>query len=247
MSYTIKSMPCNPKNRGGKKTDNNEFIVVHWTANKNDKAESNGKYFTNVLARPASANYFVDENVIVRSVEDNYIAYAVGGAKYRGTKGAKYYGTCKNANSISIELCPDFKDVTYFFTEATLENAADLTKDLMKKYDIDIDHVIRHYDVTGKDCPGIFVDSDAAWTDFKERIVPLQMITPESTKTQILRLQKALNKVDLKIPKLKEDGDYGAATGNYVVALWKHLGFDFDKDNKGMKAGRNTLRSLRLI
>ena len=42
-----------------------------------------------------------------------------------------------------------------------------LTAWLCKKYNLTEEAVIRHYDVTGKNCPKYFVEEEAAWTDFK--------------------------------------------------------------------------------
>jgi N-acetylmuramoyl-L-alanine amidase len=39
----------------------------------------------------------------------------------------------------------------------------------MKKYNIDIDHVYRHFDVTGKHCPAYFMNA-SAWAEFKARL-----------------------------------------------------------------------------
>ena len=58
----------------------------------------------------------------------------------------------------------------YDFTEATIKNAADLVKLLMKKYNVPVERVIRHYDVTGKVCPKPFVDDEKVWKTFKERL-----------------------------------------------------------------------------
>ena len=41
------------------------------------------------------------------------------------------------------------------FTTAAVERAVEQTKYLMELYRIDTAHVIRHYDVNGKQCPGI--------------------------------------------------------------------------------------------
>ena len=41
----------------------------------------------------------------------------------------------------------------------------------MKKYNVPVERVIRHYDVTGKVCPKPFVDDEKAWKEFKERLV----------------------------------------------------------------------------
>ena len=167
----IKIKTANRNNYGGKRSNADiKYIVIHYTANDGDTDEGNGNYFANNIVG-ASAHYFVDDDSITRSVPDDYIAWAVGGSKYKYTKGGTFYGKCTNANSISIELCDTKKNGVYDFTEATIKNAADLVKLLMKKYNVPVERVIRHYDVTGKVCPKPFVDDEKAWKEFKERLV----------------------------------------------------------------------------
>ena len=45
-----------------------------------------------------------------------------------------------------------------------------LIRTLMAQYNIDIDRVVRHYDVTGKVCPEPFVRDASAWAEFKARL-----------------------------------------------------------------------------
>lgn len=40
----------------------------------------------------------------------------------------------------------------------------------MKKYGIDTNHVLRHYDVTGKNCPEPFVEDVTKWQNFKNKL-----------------------------------------------------------------------------
>lgn len=167
----IKIKTANRSNYGGKRSNADiKYIVIHYTANDGDTDDGNGNYFANNIVG-ASAHYFVDDDSITRSVPDDYIAWAVGGSKYKYTKGGTFYGKCTNANSISIELCDTKKNGVYDFTEATMKNAADLVKLLMEKYTVPVERVIRHYDVTGKVCPKPFVDDEKAWKEFKERLV----------------------------------------------------------------------------
>ena len=166
----IKVKTANRSNYGGKRsTADIKYIVIHYTANDGDTDEGNGNYFANNIVGD-SAHYFVDDDSITRSVPDDYIAWAVGGSKYKYTKGGTFYGKCTNANSISIEFCDTKKNGVYDFTEATMKNAADLVKLLMEKYTVPVERVIRHYDVTGKVCPKPFVDDEKAWKEFKERL-----------------------------------------------------------------------------
>ena len=167
----IKIKTANRSNYGGKRSNADiKYIVIHYTANDGDTDDGNGNYFANNIVG-ASAHYFVDDDSITRSVPDDYIAWAVGGSKYKYTKGGTFYGKCINANSISIEFCDTKKNGVYDFTEATIKNAADLVKLLMEKYTVPVERVIRHYDVTGKVCPKPFVDDEKAWKEFKERLV----------------------------------------------------------------------------
>lgn len=164
----ILEIPCNPINHGGKRGQKIEFIVVHYTAGKNDNAQSNGMYFSREDTKKTSAHYFVDENVVVRSVSDDVVAYHCGGAMYRHPK-------CRNANSIGVEICTKYEDGVYYFSTAATDRAARLISELMATYDIPLENVVRHYDVIGKICPAPFVgEGHSLWNLFKERIMDME-------------------------------------------------------------------------
>ena len=175
----IKSLLANQNNYGGKRnTSIIRYIVIHYTGNDGDKAASNGRYFREHIVN-ASAHYFVDDTEIIQSVPDNCIAWSVGGNKYPScskTGGGKWHGKCTNHNSISIELCDTKKNGVSDFTEATQKNAAKLCQMLMKKYNVPIENVIRHFDVVGKICPKPFVENKAVWKKWKERLVDDEMV-----------------------------------------------------------------------
>lgn len=81
---------------------------------------------------------------------------------------------------IGIEMCVRKKntksmgatDKDWYFEDATVEAAAELTRYLMNKYGVPASHVIRHYDVTGKICPNPYVYNTSAhtWDEFKRKI-----------------------------------------------------------------------------
>lgn len=141
-----------------------KYLVLHYTANNGDTALSNCKYFSSAN-RNASSHYFVDEKEVYRSVRDMNVAWHCG--SMNGYK-HKY---CRNTNSIGIEMCSK-KDENgkFYIDEKTIANAIELTKYLMEKYDIKVENVLRHYDVTGKMCPRPFVEDEMLWIDFKERL-----------------------------------------------------------------------------
>lgn len=173
MGYTLKTALAHKDNFGSTRPYSAiRYIVIHYTANDGDHDESNAKYFQTAHKPAASAHYFVDDDSVTRSVPDHYIAYAVGGKKYTDTAatgGGRLYGIVTNSNSISIEMCDTKRDGKYQATEMTMANAAALCRKLMDQYNIDIDHVVRHFDVNGKHCPVYFMDN-AAWQEFKDRL-----------------------------------------------------------------------------
>lgn len=169
---TIEFVRCHPKNHGGDRTaDKIKYIVYHYTGNDGDRAMNNAKYFRDNVVQ-SSAHYFVDDDKVVQSVDDLTVAWAVGGIKKADcakTGGGTLYGKATNTNSISVEMCDTSRDGALMATEATLARAVELGKMLMEKYDIPIERVIRHFDVTGKHCPAYFMDADK-WAAFKARL-----------------------------------------------------------------------------
>ena len=161
----IRKYPANAGNVGGTRAASGiRYIVIHYTGNDGDTAMNNAKYYAGNVVK-TSAHYFVDANEIVQSVDDLRIAWAVGGKKYPScpqTGGGTLHGRCLNANSISIELCDAKKDGVYAPSAKTVAQALELTKALMKKYNIPASNVIRHFDVTGKLCPAYWSGKENA-------------------------------------------------------------------------------------
>ncbi len=140
-----------------------KYIVVHYTANDGDTARNNGNYFSQPN-RNASAHYFVDENEIIQSVEDTDTAWHCGAKSYKHPK-------CRNDNSVGIEMCSEKDDKgQYYINQATQNRTIRLIKVLMGKYNIPVENILRHYDVTGKICPEPFVRNQVQWLDFKKML-----------------------------------------------------------------------------
>ena len=74
----------------------------------------------------------------------------------------------RNKDTISIEVC--HPDSTGQFTDATTEALVRLTAWLIKENDLEISNVIRHYDITGKECPRFHVRNPEEWDTLLERI-----------------------------------------------------------------------------
>lgn len=149
-----------------------KYIAIHYTAGSTSKTGT-AKATRNVfLQRKASADFVVDDGEIVRINPDlnNYFCWAVGDKKNPYTNGCKLYGVATNRNTISIEICSNLTKGTspavanhegWYFTPAALDNALRLTRWLMAKYNIPKSNVVRHYDVSGKLCPGVVGWNDA--------------------------------------------------------------------------------------
>ena len=160
----IKENLANKANYGkSRKTSSIKYIVVHYTANDGDTAIANCKYFAGA-GRGASAHYFVDSTEVWQSVEDRDKAWHCGSDVY-------YHPTCRNSNSIGIEICSHkaSKD-RYYFDQRAVELAIELTRAKMAEYGIPAANVVRHYDVTHKKCPAPFVDDEQAWAEFKKAL-----------------------------------------------------------------------------
>lgn len=159
----IKTMLAHRANYGTKRGGDVEWIVMHYTANDGDSDTSNGKYFQNPLNPVASAHFFVDDDSITISVPEDYVAYHCGAYHYT-------HPFCRNYNSIGIEMCDAKRDGKVMATAKTIANAADLTAMLCEKYNIPVDHIIRHYDVTGKLCPKYWVDDPDGIVRFRKLV-----------------------------------------------------------------------------
>ena len=144
------------------------YLVLHYTANSGDTARNNLDYFARTVTG-TSAHYFVDKNEVCQSVKDTDVAWHCGRAdgKYR-------HPACRNSNSIGIEMCDSLNTVP----EATRARTAAFVRELMSRYGIPAENVLRHYDVTGKGCPTPWVDDPEAWMDFKA-LLEVEEVTQE--------------------------------------------------------------------
>ena len=156
-----------PYNHNPGSVDRIKYIVIHYVGALGG-ARANCQWYAGGDRR-ASAHYFVDfDGSIWQSVEDKDIAWHCGAKSYR-------HPECRNANSIGIEMCVRNKgsqaDTSrdWYFEDATVAGAIQLTQELMAKYHVPAERVIRHYDVTGKICPNPYVYNTTAhtWDAFK--------------------------------------------------------------------------------
>lgn len=157
-----------PYNYNAGTADRIKYIVIHYVGALGG-AEANCKYYASQYIG-ASAHYYVGfSGEVWQSVEDQNIAWHCGAKSY-------VHPECRNQNSIGIEMCVrnssgNLADTSrdWYFEDATVQKTIELTKELMAKYNIPADRVIRHHDVTGKICPNPYVwnHTQHTWDAFK--------------------------------------------------------------------------------
>ena len=198
---------CNADNYRAGRTQPVRYIVMHYTANNGDTARNNCDYYHRVGGLQASAHYFVDEHGAMQSVREGDTAWHCGARAY-------WHPECRNGNSIGIEMCSRKRaDGSYYILPETVANAATLAKGIMQRYGIDTEHVVRHYDVTGKRCPMPWVDDPAQWAAFKDMLMPKSTTTDEEDEDDMVRYNKLEDVPDWAQDTVRELVDAGALGG----------------------------------
>ena len=180
------------------------FLVFHYVG-ATGGAEANAKYYGRTPGIGASAHYFVghasEGAAIWQSVAEADTAWHCGAKRYR-------HPTCRNANSIGVEMCCHLDARgNWTIDEATMAAAAELGRDIMARYGIPLENVLRHYDVTGKLCPRPLID-EGKWAAFKARL--------EDTMTQ----EQFNSMMDTYLAQLRaqEVSDWGEAAWKKAMA-----------------------------
>lgn len=143
-----------------------EYIVIHDTANRSAGADAYNHYlYFNNAERNASADIFVDDSNIIQ-INDYTKFYTYHCGDVTDNPGP-YRNIVSNKNSMGIELCIN-SDGDY---DKAFNNLVELVIYLMNKLSIDVDHIIRHKDVSGKNCPTTMnANNEKLWKLFKEQI-----------------------------------------------------------------------------
>ena len=144
------------------KTNDVQYIVVHYTASPDGSALAVSNYFKS-SSKASSAHFVVDEKSIYQCVDESNGAYHAGN---------KFY----NQHSIGIEICCHktskktllASDKDWYFAEETLNNVLELIWDLQKRYPNA--KIIRHYDVNKKVCPAPFVHDINKYNTFLSHV-----------------------------------------------------------------------------
>ena len=149
-------IPVNEWSRPGTPLEDINAVVIHYVGNPGTTARANRNYFASLSSGEegtyASSHFGVGlAGVVVQCVPLTEIAYASNG---------------RNGDTVSIEVC--HPDETGEFSPVTYRRCVELTAWLCQEFKLDPEKdIIRHYDVTGKECPRYYVEHPDAWEQLK--------------------------------------------------------------------------------
>ncbi|MCM1192814.1 MAG: N-acetylmuramoyl-L-alanine amidase [Acetatifactor muris] len=155
--WTENFLTPNEYSRPGEPLTEVKDVFVHYTANPGTSAAQNRSYFEqqkDTHMASVSAHFIIGyEGEIIQCVPLDEIAYAVAGRNY---------------DSVSIECCYTAKDGS--FTKETYDSLLSLLAWLTDVYNLDTDHILRHYDCGGKKCPVYYTENEDAWEQLKQDV-----------------------------------------------------------------------------
>jgi len=172
MKIQEKYLPENPFSRPGTPLGKVKGIVIHWVANPKTTAEQNRNYFeslksqsiTDPQKRYASAHFIIGlEGEVVQCLLETEVGYHVGADKYTD-RAKSELSSYPNNCTLGIELCHINWEGE--FTPKTLQSCKELVLELCERYNLGEKNIYRHFDVTGKDCPRLFVKNPDQWERF---------------------------------------------------------------------------------
>lgn len=229
-------------NRPCEKREKTTAIAVHYIGNPGTTADANRNYFQN-NNNDVSSNYIIGlDGEILCCIPDEEVAWC----------------TCQaNSWSVSVECC--HPDSTGKFNDRTYQSLVELCAYLCRKYGLDENDIIRHYDVTGKVCPKSFVpeskggtddNSNSAWkkfkADVKNRLQP-EVLDKSGYKKgdatigvlslkELLLIAKVLGINKFGMDKNRQFGTGTQNAVNYLLEVWGY--------SKNGIAGENFIKRL---
>lgn len=153
----VQLLTVNEYSRPGIPLEQVNGLVIHYTANPGTSAKDNRDYFEglkNSHVTKASSHFIIGlDGEIVQCIPCNEWAYA---------------SNERNEDTISIECC--IPDESGEFTRQTYDSLVELVSWLCFRYSLTEEDLLRHYDITGKNCPKYYVEHEDAWNTFREDV-----------------------------------------------------------------------------
>lgn len=149
----VQLIPIDGVSRDGALLGGFNDIVVHYVGNPATTAQQNHDFYCNPESEVSSHFIIGLDGEIIQCVPLNEMAYA---------------SNWRNRDTISIEVC--HPDESGKYSTATYKSLVRLVSWLMHAGNLNTDHIIRHYDITGKACPLYYVNNEDAWIQFKKDV-----------------------------------------------------------------------------
>ena len=147
----------NENARSGARLADYAGVVIHYVGNPATTAMGNRNYFNQPTTEVVSHFVVGLEGEIVQCLPLHERSVA---------------SNSRNRDTVSIEVC--HPDESGQFTAATYASVVKLTAWLCDLGGLSEQDVIRHYDVTGKECPRYYVRHPAAWEQLRDDIANAQ-------------------------------------------------------------------------
>ena len=128
-------------------------IVIHYVGNPGTTAQQNRDYYASRSSEVSSHFVIGLKGEIIQCIPLHEKSSA---------------SNHRNKDTISIEVC--HPDESGKFTDETYDSLVKLTVWLCEVCGLDSSDIIRHYDITGKQCPLYFVTHEDAWELFKKDV-----------------------------------------------------------------------------
>ena len=141
-----------------KRVDN---IVIHYVANKGSSAAANRSYFDNLADQDPQKSGTVGGSHFIVGLEGEILQIIP-------LSEVTYAAAPRNFDTLSIEVC--HPDDTGEFNPKTYDSLVRLTAWLCEELELSSKDLIRHHDVSGKNCPKYYVENEDAWKQFKKDV-----------------------------------------------------------------------------
>lgn len=139
--------------RSGEKLDSVKDIVIHYVGNPGSTAQQNHDFYAGNQSNVSSHFVVGLDGEVIQCIPLDEMSAA---------------SNWRNNDTISIEVC--HPDDTGKFNKKTYKSLVKLVAWLEEQCGLEDGDVIRHYDITGKECPRYFVTHEDAWKKFKQDV-----------------------------------------------------------------------------
>lgn len=197
-------------------------LVIHWIGVSQSRASVIRKNFE---SDSCGTHYIIDWNTgdIIHCVPDNEVCLHVGADNYTATKRKICGNNSPNYYLVGIECCINDSDKIpkdFYIrgkypnlgkpSEIQYECLVEFCAYWLKKNNLTVDNLYRHYDITGKECHVWFYNDEDRWITFKKEVD--LFMKGEITLVEIKEINERIDKLEKRIndleTELKKVGDY---------------------------------------